>query len=489
MKKISTLLLSVMLLSFVFGVGAYGADTKDQLIIQSTDWMSALPDGVKITELNIPGVHDAAMAHSTASVLTENTLTQKYYIGNTTYEDRYVFEANKVVTEPGLLEQGVRYFDIRFDYEDYDPDDEDDVNERNKYLNGFGKDRRPLELMKFACEHLVLCHSVYNARYLVGDYYGWRDWEDVTGMILMQWIKSFLGEHPDETVILDISAEDEDDDDKARIASIAYDFFNTLATYGGYDHFPEIYVGDHVPTLGECRGKMVIVTDMPYSYEDYFVYDVETGEERGHWAFMSGYSEGNKEEMDFKVAKTDTYMKSKVYKNNRYDGITKETKWTYVENGLAHAENFRREAEQKGYDAFMLLYCSENRFFKGTPKTFAKYINPKVNDYILSRQDYQYYGIIVIDFANDTSVLDDDIVTNIFATNFKKNYAEYQTEERNYTFSSYSLKYVKNVPTTATIIGEGNIIIIVVGSVILVGAVVATIIIGKRRNKKARKAF
>ena len=487
MKKISVLLLTVMLLSMVLGVVTYGEESKEQLIIRSTDWMSALPDGIKITDLNIPGVHDAAMAHSTAVAASGYTLTQKYYIGNTTYEVKSLFGSNKVVTEPGLLEQGVRYFDIRLDYEDYDPTDEDDVYERNNYLNNFSEDQRPLKLMEFAGEHLVLCHGVYNARYLVGSYYEWNDWEDITNLKLMQWIKVFLDKHPDETIILDISAEDEDKSDKENIASIAYDFFNTLATYGGYGVFPEIYVGDHVPTLGECRGKMVILTDMPYQYDDYTVSDPVTGAKRGHWAFMNGYSEGDAVKMDFRVAKTDTYMKSKVYKNNRYNGIPKETKWTYVKNGLDHADKFRVEAQQEGYDAFMLLYCSENRVLKGGPRPFAEYINPLVNDYIINQQEYQYYGIIVIDFANDESVLKDDIVTNIFATNFQKDYAEYETVKGSYTFSSYTLQPVNSALATASVIGEGNPVIIV-GTVILLGVIVAVILIGKKKKQKAHGA-
>lgn len=340
--------------------------------------------------------------------------------------------------------------------------------------------------MAFAAKHLVLCHNVYNARYLAGDYYGWRDWEDVTNWKLMTWIKRFLDQHPDETVILDISAEDEDDDDKARIASLAYDFFHTLAVYGSHNFFPDIYVGDHVPTLGECRGKMVILTDMPYQNEEYYVVDPVTKEERGHWAFKNGYSEGDAKAQDFALAKTDSYMKSKVYKNNRYDGITKETKWIYVKNGLDHAADFRVQAKYAGYDAFMLLYCSENRFLKGTPKTFAKHINPLLNDYIKAGQGYRYYGIVVIDFANDTSVLDDDIVTNIFATNFQKDYAEYQTEENDYTFSSYSLRYVKNAPAMATIMGTGNLWIIG-GCAILAGVAVTVTVIVKKRKKRRQE--
>ena len=70
---------------------------------------------------------------------------------------------------------------------------------------------------------------------------------------LLQWLKTFLKENPSETVILDIASDD--GDNNPTVESFVYDFYKQQAENPRAE-YPEIYVGDHVPTLGEARGRL-----------------------------------------------------------------------------------------------------------------------------------------------------------------------------------------------------------------------------------------
>ena len=69
----------------------------------------------------------------------------------------------------------------------------------------------------------------------------------------MQWLKTFLKENPSETVILGIASDD--GDNNPTVESFVYDFYKQQAENPRAE-YPEIYVGDHVPTLGEARGRL-----------------------------------------------------------------------------------------------------------------------------------------------------------------------------------------------------------------------------------------
>ena len=95
--------------------------------------MKYLKDDIKLTELNIPGAHDAAMVHSTAVYpASVFTLTQKYHIGRQTCTDSGAFRKDKQVSEDGLLERGVRYPDIRYGFTGGDRKHTDISNASNR---------------------------------------------------------------------------------------------------------------------------------------------------------------------------------------------------------------------------------------------------------------------------------------------------------------------------------------------------------------------
>ena len=210
--------------------------------INPADWMRYIPDSIKITTMNLPGAHDAGSVHTTAvAPVSFFTRCQDYHIGTTTWTDYSIVRANRQVSEPGLLQRGVRYFDIRYGLK------ESNLVEANT------------DPITYASDHLRLVHGTFSLQYKTEDgYSGIGSYETTTNDRLMQWISEFFKEHPYETVILDLGTDD--GDNNAAAERWAYQFFFEQAKNPN-PKYPEVYVGNHVPALGECRGKIVLLCD------------------------------------------------------------------------------------------------------------------------------------------------------------------------------------------------------------------------------------
>lgn len=189
--------------------------------VTSLDWMSFLPDSAYITDISIPGTHDAAMARLDTSAGKESRRTQQYYIDE-------------------MLAAGVRHFDSRLGLE-----------------NGV----------------ITLVHSS-DADALD------HDGNDLTLATMLSWVSGFLDQHPTETVILQIKA----DEKESELERAALAWINNFIRNDEKGDL--IWVGDHVPTLGEVRGKVVIVSRFENVVKDdpsdFYI------PERGYWALAVG---------------------------------------------------------------------------------------------------------------------------------------------------------------------------------------------------------
>ncbi|MBQ6163238.1 MAG: hypothetical protein IJK23_02055 [Clostridia bacterium] len=128
----------------------YIPDTFEK--VTSLDWMSALPDAAKLSDLNIPGTHDVATVNVTDATTKQ---CQHLYIDD-------------------LLKAGVRHFDLRFKSE------------------GPGADQIRLVHASNACRD--------------------RTGGNLTMSTVMEWVTEFLADHPGECLIFQIM-EDRGDGD------------------------------------------------------------------------------------------------------------------------------------------------------------------------------------------------------------------------------------------------------------------------------------
>ena len=102
-----------------------------------------------------------------------------------------------------------------------------------------------------------LCHgyALNKCKLIVEDsFWTGTDYENLTLDKVMDWVEGFLKDHPTETVILEVSNEINSDEDCASIFS----YFGYIAS----DPNTILWTGDHAPTLGETRGKIVLFMNM-----------------------------------------------------------------------------------------------------------------------------------------------------------------------------------------------------------------------------------
>lgn len=425
-KRLFTAITSAVLaLTTVIGAAtitanAAAAEKKTTSVksISSKNWMKYLRDDIKLNEITIPGAHDAAMVHSSAVYpVSVFTLTQKYHIGTQTWTDKGFFRSDRKVSEEGLLERGVRYLDIRY---------------------GLIKGDRKHSDIKYASDRLKLVHGGFTAECKVSENsFGVSSYDYVNNEKLMQWLKTFLKENPSETVILDIASDD--GDNNPTVESFVYDFYKQQAENPRAE-YPEIYVGDHVPTLGEARGKLVIMTNINAGHyrndmgikgngnRDFGVY--KNGKYIGDWAFKTVTTMGDKARKTFGLSVKDDNKKYAIFKNNYWedDSIWKSDKWQWVYNGLTDAGTFMNKEKSQGTNAFMLTFTSSNTYMglEG-PQRYAEWLIPKVTDHI-KKNPNNFYGIVAMDFCdtdnggklNKTGFGADTSSRILFETNFAR---------------------------------------------------------------------
>lgn len=185
-------LLICMVLSVLAGIAAPPAMAAN---ISSTDWMETVPDETKLSNMSIPGTHDSC---------TQNV------------DMRYIFQCQDASVATQLI-YGYRYLDMRLVLE-----------------------------KRSGQETLVLKHNI--ARCKVSDSPFSRT---LTLADVLKDVYAFLDEHPSETVILCMKAENSKDD-VADVQSILYEAIDLEP-----DHW---YLKNEIPTLGEVRGKIVLAT-------------------------------------------------------------------------------------------------------------------------------------------------------------------------------------------------------------------------------------
>ena len=320
------------------------------------NWMSLLPDGRYLSELNIPGTHDSATANVEGS-------------WNASY--------NKVACQKYFIEQqlyaGVRALDLRTRWHG-----DDMVMVHGDFI----------------------CHTPdHNNRS-----------KNKTFRSVLDTVIEYLDKHPSEAVIVTLKI-DSDDEDKGRLALV-----NILNEYTERypDRFyrwtgkayPDTLVGAQrrmtSPTLGQARGKIVLMTrvDMSgagtsslYSYTgpDLTKWD-DSYKDRNHYA--------QKIESESKVAVyiQDDYSSPDGNKKKQVFNTVYQLNGTYTLPGASKIEK----------KDFVFNYTSKtgSDHYGSTPLGAAKYMNDLIyNDDLFTpgsktAKENPRLGIVVMDFVN-----------------------------------------------------------------------------------------
>lgn len=283
----------------------------------SADWMGALSGETKLSAISIPGTHDTCTQFVTLS---------------------YIFQCqDKSVA--GQLEDGYRYFDLRLVVDE--------------------KDDKPA---------LVIKHNFASCRKGKSPFSDKLYLEDVLADV-----SAFLNEHPTETVILCMKAEN-GDDSITDVQKLLYEQIEKNES--------QWYLQNSIPTLDEVRGKMVLATRF--------------ADELGVGATRKGLNFDWRDQGDTTVV-DEPYALSMI---NEGEKLWVQDRYNYDTTDKVNAIVDDLENCQAADDSFSLNFTSTSGSGKvGHPKKYATSINKFLTEY--DWQDDTCYGIIVVDFATE----------------------------------------------------------------------------------------
>ena len=350
--------------------------------ITSRNWMSKLPDDLKITDISIPGTHDSGSANIPSD---GSKRTQQHYIDE-------------------LMNAGIRHFDLRLGLTD----------------EGI----------------LKIIHTPAGIAY---GHYG----EILTLDLVMEWANGFLESNPDEALIFQIK----EDDSRDVVKQSAYNYFKNLAL----DSNSRLWVGDHVPTLGEARGKIVLISMLGTDGLDY---EIEREGKKLRWGINAkNWQEGKiyyyddywifcwqhdslgltASGPDYEVWTQDAWNMSgsskKEYISETLNGLKSKSREGHLPGKWSSAY-FHDEALKAGKHAYTFNYTSCSNGPAYTPHSNSKNIHQWIFDGKLFRDDptsdgqldpvpmnsNMYTGVMAFDYADELCA------KKVYKTNFNKNW-------------------------------------------------------------------
>ena len=257
----------------------------------SENWMSALPDDIKLSDIAIPGTHDSA----------SNNVVLPYFAK---------CQDSDIRTQ---LDEGFRYLDIRLGVKRVQSEDK-----------------------------LLLYHGFCSCKE------SWVPWsKDLELSSVLAQCYSFLSDYPSETVIFVVKMEQGSDIKSFELLLDSY-------ISKGQDKW---LLTDTIPTLGQCRGKIVLFR----RYDDVCSLGTRSGIEF-KWEDQGDHRAA---ELGAAIAEEQIGFTLKVQDWFKYDA---QDKWAIFEEGLAGAGSLD--------DTISLNFLSTNGSAKfGNPHTHAKTLN------------------------------------------------------------------------------------------------------------------
>jgi uncharacterized protein (TIGR02145 family) len=219
-----------------------------------------------------------------------------------------------------------------------------------------------------------------------GPYYLHKNFNDLIRPTL-----DFLTAHPTEVVVFMIKQEHSSRGDDA--------FANGVLGYLNWSYPDRFWMGDHIPKLSEVRGKVVIVRKFWGTH----------GYPMGMpliWNDNTSGSFGSTDDPNLYVYVQDHY---------KTNTVTWQTKCGEIESTIEKAHN-----EPYPYRCYYLNFTSCESDVAGySLKSLASNINPRINNYLLSKPTWHNCGVIFVNFAggSDDGTVPNDLVRTILNMN------------------------------------------------------------------------
>lgn len=340
------MILAVLAIALAFPAALRADDTrsynpKDSIETSHPKWMSWVPDHMKLSELSVPGTHD----------------TMSRYGGDLVETHELTLRAQ--------LDAGIRLVDIR-------------------------------------CRHIEDTFAIHHGEKFQHAYFG----SDV-----LKVCQEFLTANPTETILMRIREEYEPADN-TRTFNETFNWYRTQTTYGNviwpiYEGYLDYRSGNYhkMPTLGEVRGKVVVI--------------------QGEYDSDSDYSYGL---LDNGSPLSDDYIIHAQDLWNLTYTWDRDNKWDYVKNFFRYTDGddatFTKR-ESLGADATVLSDPADpDRLYDNSlsasssnggvyPNYIAMYINPRALQYLFQRNQSRTTGIMYMDFPGQA------LISSVIAHNLK----------------------------------------------------------------------
>ncbi len=325
-------------------------------MVTGANWMSFLPEDMVLSDVTIPGTHDSGTQQLNLLVNASAQCQQ--------------------LSIQDQLNNGVRYFDIRI---------------------GAG------QLESFA--QLIIIHGILDVQCYSRE-------GPLTLSTVMRWIREFLEKNPTETVIIQPMV----DSFKGIIDDNVYNYFKELKN----QYQDLFYIGDHVPKMSECRGKIVMISRLNRENSDY-----SAGEGK-QWALDAHGWEAWTGDSSDPLELTATGSNYEIWTQDKHT-IIDGGKWTLVENSVFNAATGaaarRAKVKAAGKDAWVISYssCVDAGKPKKYPQWTARYINPRLVEKLQTDPSVlagQYLGVVCSDFS------DQQLAYLVYKQNFISGYKQ-----------------------------------------------------------------
>lgn len=369
LKSIISILLSVLMVLSLCGVSASAAEKPAPAAanISAADWMQELDDNKKLSEINLPGTHDSAMAYGKNG--TENYMR----IFGIPVMNTWAYAHTQCLTIEEQLNAGVRFFDLRF-------------SSKSDELRMCHGDMADVKTVNLVLKFLNLLHPILMMADLIGipfaqidtEFYAYEDeacQQPSSIQTLLEQVKAFLQEHPSEALILKLQKENGEDD---------------------------AYLNDLKPVLEKLKTEINPVTEKPYLYLEQGS-DIYTGmpalaQVRGQFVLLYPEYEavgmGDNINMENGTGEG-TYMGEPFHYHNHWD-IVGEEKLAEVKQYLSDVSRDVSAGESVPYGS--ILHTSSNVVMKDSPEAIEK----TVGAWLYAEgtlQKGRFYGWFLCDFV------------------------------------------------------------------------------------------
>ena len=246
-----------------------------------------------------------------------------------------------------------------------------------------------------------------------------RSNQDLTLNETIGWIYGFLDSNPTETVILQVKMDTGGD-------TCERETFRKLEALAKETN-SRIWAGDHVPTLDEVRGKILIISRLDPDKLQGGNYNIEKDGKTLQWALDchdwkdskdfataltaqgSNYEVWTQDNWNRSASHKKSYIRATLF-GNKNDGYTNGTMYRYD------------RAKEVGKDAWVFNYTSANNGSSENPFNISK----EIHQWIYNSSDYSSSDRLV---CNDTftgvmafDYMDGLMATKIYRTNFNRQY-------------------------------------------------------------------